>query len=95
MTASKQRKIADTFAAKALATPSTLKTSATRISNAFDLFDGRIRIYQTTHSGNVWQFQMYVQTEQRYVRKSLKTRDKGIAAERAETMFIEYSSKII
>jgi integrase len=95
MTASKQRKVADAFAAKALATPSTLKTTATRISNAFDLFDGRIRIYQTTHSGNVWQFQMYVQAEQRYVRKSLKTRDKGIAAERAETMFIEYSSKII
>jgi integrase len=37
---------------------------------------------------------MYVQSEQRYVRKSLRTRDKGIAAERAEKMFIDYASRI-
>lgn len=94
MTASKQRKRAVELAAKALSTQSKLKRTATRIRDAFDLFDGRIRLYRTTHSGDVWQFQMYVQSEQRYVRKSLKTRDKGIAAERAETMFIDYRSKI-
>ena len=94
MTASKQRKQAAELVAKALSTPSKLKRTATRISDAFDLFDGRIRLYRTTHSGDVWQFQMYVQSEQRYVRKSLKTRDKGIAAERAESMFIDYRSKI-
>ncbi len=94
MTVSKQRKRQEELVAKALSTPSKLKRTATRISDAFDLFDGRIRLYRTTNSGDVWQFQMYVQSEQRYVRKSLKTRDKGIAAERAEAMFIEYRSKI-
>lgn len=94
MTASKQRKRAVELAAKALSTQSKLKRTAIRIRDAFDLFDGRIRLYRTTNSGDVWQFQMYVQSEQRYVRKSLKTRDKGIAAERAEAMFIDYSSRI-
>jgi integrase len=95
MTTSQQRQRKAAISASALSTQSKLKKSATRISDAYDLFDGRIRIYRTTNSGDVWQFLMYVQSEQRYVRKSLKTRDKGIAAERAEQMFIDYSARIM
>jgi len=88
MTTSQQRQRKAAISASALSTQSKLKKSATRISDAYDLFDGRIRIYRTANSGDVWQFLMYVQSEQRYVRKSLKTRDKGIEAERAEKMII-------
>ena len=71
------------------------KQSAVRIFDAHDLFDGRIRIYRTIKSGDVWQFRMYVQSEKRYVRESLRTRDKEIATQRAEEKYIEYRGKIL
>jgi integrase len=71
------------------------KQAAVRISDVHDLFDGRIRIYRTAKSGDVWQFRMYVQAEKRYVRESLRTRDKDIATQRAEAKFIEYSARIL
>ena len=58
-----------------------------------DLFDGRIRIYRTTHSGDVWQFQMWISEEKKYIRKSLRTRDKEIAINLAEDLFIEARTK--
>lgn len=58
-----------------------------------DLFDGRIRIYRTTHSGDVWQFQMWIGEEKKYIRKSLRTRDKETAINRAEDLFIEARTK--
>jgi integrase len=66
-----------------------------RISDSFERFDGQIRIYRTTHSGDVYQMSMYVKDEKKYVRKSLKTRDKEIAAKRAEDEFIFYRSKVL
>ena len=66
-----------------------------RISDAFDIFDGNVKVYRTTHSGDVWQMRMYVQPEQRYVRKSLKTRDKEVATDRAQKEFIFYQAKIL
>ena len=37
-----------------------------RMSDVFDIFDGNVRIYRTTMSGDVWQMRMYVKDEQRY-----------------------------
>ena len=64
-----------------------------RMRDEQDLFDGRIRIYRTTHSGNVWQFQMWISDEKKYIRKSLRTRDKEIAINLAEDLFIEARTK--
>ena len=50
-------------------------TKEKRMSEVEDIFDGHIRIYKTTNSGDVWQLRMYVQEEKRYIRESLKTRD--------------------
>ena len=33
---------------------------AARISDVLDIYDGKIRIYRTTHSGDVWQLRMYI-----------------------------------
>lgn len=95
MTESKQRqrKAADSASVDKIQT--TDKQAAVRISDVHDLFDGRIRIYRTVKSGDVWQFRMYVQAEKRYVRESLRTRDKEIARQRAEAKFIEYSARIL
>ncbi len=67
---------------------------AVRMSDEHTIFDGNILVYRTTHSGDVWQFRMYVQEEQRYIRKSLKTRDKEIADDRARNEFIQYQAKL-
>ena len=64
------------------------------ITESFNVFDDRVTVYRTTPSGDVWQFRMYVQDAQRYVRKSLRTRDKEIAYKRAEDEFIFYQSKL-
>ena len=66
-----------------------------RISDVLDIYDGKIRIYRTTHSGDVWQLRMYIQNEQKYIRKSLKTRDKDAAVKIAQDEFIKYSAKIL
>jgi len=95
MTESKQRqrKAADSASVEKIQTRD--KQAAVRISDVHDLFDGRMRIYRTIKSGDVWQFRMYVQAEKRYVRESLRTRDKEIARQRAEAKFIEYSARIL
>lgn len=66
-----------------------------RRTDITEIFDGNVTIYKTTNSGDVYQFQMYVKDEQRYVRKSLKTRDKQVAISLAQKEFIFYQSKII
>lgn len=94
MTASSQREKVKVVANKRAKTAAKVSKKAIRISDAFDLMDGEIRIYRTTHSGDVWQMRMYVADEKRYVRKSLKTRDKTLAIERAKKDFIFYQAKI-
>jgi integrase len=94
MTASSQREKVKVVTNKRAKTAVKVSKKAIRISDAFDLMDGEIRIYRTTHSGDVWQMRMYVADEKRYVRKSLKTRDKTLAIERAKKEFIFYQAKI-
>jgi len=74
-----------------------LKTSekVSRMSDITDIFDGHVRIFKTTHSGDVYQMRMYVQEEKRYIRKSLKTRDKQLALSIAQKEFIFYQAKIL
>jgi hypothetical protein len=85
--------------AKMIARDAKLKDGAKNITNALDLSlpqntDERVRILQTAHSGDVWQFQMYIPNEKRYLRKSLRTRDEKIAINKAEKLFIETKKKI-
>ncbi len=66
-----------------------------RMSDVLDIFDGNVRIFRTTHSGDVYQMSMYVKEEKRYIRKSLRTRDKEIAIACAQKEFIFYQAKIM
>jgi len=66
-----------------------------RMSEEETFFDGKCMIYRTTNSGDVWQFRMYAEGEQKYIRLSLKTRNIIEAREKARKYFIEYSSKIL
>ena len=38
---------------------------------------------------DVWQFRMYVKNARRYVEKSLRTKERALAEERAEDLYIE------
>ena len=38
---------------------------------------------------DVWQLRMYVKTARRYVEKSLRTKERALAEERAEDLYIE------
>lgn len=69
-------------------------TKVPRMRDVTDLLDGAVRIFRTTASGDVWQMRMYVPKEQKYVRKSLKTRDKEIASQRARDICFEVWGKV-
>lgn len=64
-----------------------------RISAQHKVLDGLATILRTKASGDVWQLQMYVQEEQRYYRKSLKTRDLDSALEMAREIGAELIGK--
>ena len=63
-------------------------------SEAHDILDGRAKLLRVRASGDVWQFRMWVETEGKYVRKSLKTRDFDTAKEKAEEMVFQTMSDI-
>lgn len=69
--------------------------AASRMSDITDVLDGQVRIFRTTHSGDVYQMRMWVTEEQKYVRKTLKTRDKTTALKIAQDEFIIYKAKVL
>jgi len=70
------------------------KSAGNLRSDVTVLFNDQVRVYRTKHSGEVYQMQMYVASEKKYIRKSLKTRDKSVALDLAEKEFVFYKSKI-
>ncbi|WP_353207252.1 hypothetical protein [Sphingorhabdus sp.] len=64
-----------------------------RIMSQHKVLDGLATIIRTKASGDVWQLQMYIQEEQRYYRKSLKTRDLDSALEMAREIGAELIGK--
>ena len=56
------------------------------------MFEGRIRVYKT--ASQIWQMQVWISEEQKYVRESLKTADKEVAAKKAEERYIALRAKV-
>jgi integrase len=54
-----------------------------------DVLGGRAEVLRTRASGNVYQLRMWIEKEQKYVRKSLKTKELEIARQRAEKQILE------
>nr|MBA3756790.1 site-specific integrase [Nitrosomonas sp.] len=59
---------------------------------AFDIYDGEVKIYRTT--SKTWQFQMWISEEKRYVRKTLDTENREDAIVNAKKKYIYYQAKI-
>ena len=62
--------------------------------NFHDIFDGEAQIFQTKASNGVWQFRTFIKDEGQYVRKSLRTKDKDSAIERAKKLFFEIQANL-
>jgi integrase len=70
------------------------KTRQKRISDEFYIYDNEVFIFRTTQSGDVWQMRMWIAGEKKYVRESLRTRDKSIAIEEAKRRFLNYHNMV-
>lgn len=71
-----------------------IRSATPTILDKQDVFGGKARIYRTPASGDVWQFRMWIAEEKKYVRQSLKTRDRETAVERAEQKYLELYSNV-
>lgn len=59
-----------------------------------EIFGGKAEILQTKASGGYWQFRCYITSENKYVRKSLRTKDKETAIERAEKEYFSIHAAV-
>ena len=59
-----------------------------------DILGGKAQILKTKASGGYWQFRCFITDEKKYVRISLKTKDKQTAIERAEEKFFEIHAAV-
>jgi integrase len=72
-----------------------LKEKIPRMSDITDIYDGDIRIFRTTKSGDVFQLRMWISEEKKYIRKTLRTRDKQIAISLAQKEYISVKAKML
>lgn len=59
-----------------------------------NILGGKAQILQTEASGGNWQFRCFISEEKKYVRKSLRTRDKETAILRAEDEYFKIRSDL-
>jgi hypothetical protein len=60
--------------------------------NQQKLFEGEVTIFQTKKSGDFWHMRMYITEHQKYFTKSLRTKSKDSAIEKAK---IEYAGILV
>ena len=63
-----------------------------KITDCHEIFDGRATIRRNNRSGGVWQFNIWLRSENKQYRKSLRTSHFETAIERAEDMYMEVVS---
>lgn len=61
--------------------------------DAFSILDNQVKIFRT--NSKIYQFQLWIKEEQKYVRLSLHTEDKDTAITKATERFIYYRSKTL
>jgi integrase len=58
------------------------------------VFGGRVKIFRTKQSGDVWQMRVWFHENQKYFRKSLRTEDIDEAKLRAEEIYLDLRAKV-
>lgn len=64
------------------------KSKGNTSQEVHDILGGKSQIFRVPQSGDVWQFKMWVTEEQKYFRKSLRTKDFDTAVVRAEEKYL-------
>jgi integrase len=59
-----------------------------------DICDGAVKVLRTRQSGDVWQMRLWVCDENRYFRKSLRTKDIELAKEKARKIYYQMMGQI-
>jgi integrase len=59
-----------------------------------EILGGKCKIFRVANSGDVFQFQMWISEEKKYLRKSLRTRDLEAAISRAENLYLETMTNV-
>jgi len=65
-----------------------------RITQQNDVLGGKAIIFRASVSGDVWQFRCWISEEQKYLRKTLGTRDRATALKRAEELYLQLYADI-
>ena len=53
-----------------------------------EILGGKAKVFRVPNSGDVWQFQMWIPEETKYLRKTLRTNDLEPAINRAEENYL-------
>ena len=59
-----------------------------------EVLGGKAKVFRTAKSGDVYQFQMWISEEKKYLRRSLKTKDLETAIGRAEELYLQTYSDV-
>ena len=70
------------------------KSKGNTSTDNHEILGGKCSIFRVAQSGDVWQFKMWVKEEQKYLRKSLRTKDFDTALIRAEEKYLQTYSDI-
>jgi integrase len=60
-----------------------------------NLYGGDVKLFRTPQNGNIWQLKIYIREEQKYYRKSLRTRDEDLARRLADDEYVQIRAKRI
>jgi integrase len=59
-----------------------------------EILGGKGKVFRVPNSGDVYQFQMWISEEKKYLRKSLKTKDLETAMKRGEDLYLQTYSDV-
>ncbi|MGY9056313.1 MAG: phage integrase SAM-like domain-containing protein, partial [Alphaproteobacteria bacterium] len=59
-----------------------------------EILGGKGKVFRVPNSGDVYQFQMWIPEEKKYLRKSLKTKDLETALKRGEDLYLQTFSDV-
>jgi integrase len=70
------------------------KSSQSYLTDKHPIYGGQAEVVRTQQSGGYWHFRMWISDEQKYVRKTLKTRHLDTAIQRAESEFFAIKASL-
>ena len=64
------------------------------VTDEIELHEGDVVIYRIKRSGDVWQFRTWIREHQKYVRKSLRTKDTETAIAKAREEYLDINHRL-